>query len=164
MNVDLRSTFFYLTGIVLSVLLPVSCTVPSSDGPTAITKVNPYHFNTALIPKTDDRMIRFEHLHRAYGAIDVADLKARFGNYFTVYWKTDQRDIPATVRLDYRQANTGPKILTTEIVVSSPKRKNSTEFQIVGDDYATNGPVTQWKASIVQNGTVITEYRSFLWK
>lgn len=164
MNAAYRNTLIFSAGILFSSLLPVACTVPSSPGPVAITKVNPYHLNNAARVSTSDSMVRFEKSRLLYGAVDSDDLREKFGNYYTVFWKTDQPGVPATIQLQYRQARTGPKVLTKEIVVSSPKRKNTTPFEVVGSDYETNGPVTQWKAAIVQNGTIVTEYRSFLWK
>ena len=164
MNVAFRKALFSFPGVILCSLLVCSCTVPSSEGPTAITKVNPYHLFPGSYQRTDDPMVDFEYRRRIRGAVTSQDRHDRYGHYITVFWKTDQRDVPITIRLNYRQGATGPKIITKEIDVPSPKRKNETEFRIVGDEYATNGPVTQWKASIVQNGEVITEYRSFLWK
>lgn len=149
---------------LMCVMCSVSCTVPSSSGPVAITKVNPYHLADASRVATEDPMISFEKTRLLYGAVDSDDLKERYGNYFTVFWKTDQPGVPATIRLEYRQANTGPKIFRQEMEVASPKRKNATHLKVTGDDYETNGVVTQWKASIVQRGEVVTEYRSFLWK
>ena len=164
MNVAYKNALIFSVGLSLSLSLLASCTVPSSTGAVAITKVNPYHLKDSKREATVDPMIRFEKERRLRGAIDRIDRKEIYGNYYTVYWKTDQPGIPATIRLEYRQARTGPQILTQEIVVSSPKKKNTTHLKIVGDDYETNGQVTQWKASIVQNGAVITEYKSFLWK
>ncbi len=164
MKAAYRNAFILSAGLLVSFLLPAACTVPSSSGPVAITKVNPYHLQDATWVATADPMARFEKPRHLHGAIDETDRKERYGNYYTIFWKTDQPGTPATIRLEYRQARTGPKVLTREIAVPSPKRKNTTEFKVVGVDYETNGPVTQWKASIVQNGVVITEYRSFMWK
>ena len=73
-------------------------------------------------------MIQFEKTRHLYGAIDSEGYQERFGNYYTVFWKTDQPEVPATIQLDYRQAKTGPKILTKEVTVASPKSKNATKF------------------------------------
>lgn len=158
--------FRNLPSVVLAVsaLTFSSCTVPSSTGPEAITKVNPYHLKSAALERTDDPMIRFEQKRLLHGAVDAAEMKTRFGNYYTVFWETDQVGVPTTIRLNYRQAKTGPMVLTKEIEVQSPKKKNTTKFEIVGDDYQENGQVTMWKASIVRNGEVITEYLSYAWK
>ena len=164
MKVAYRNAIIFSAGVCLLLFLPAACTVPSSSGPVAITKVNPYHLKDANAEDTVDPMIRFEKDRHLRGAVDSADLEEIYGNYYTVFWKTDKPGVPATIRLDYRQARTGPQILTREIQVSSPKKKNATHLKIIGSDHKTNGAVTQWKASIIQNGAVITEYKSFLWQ
>ena len=139
-----------------------SCTTPSS-GPVAITKVNPYHLQTAKVIKSEDPMIKFEQKRRLYGSIEEIERKDLYGNYFTIFWKSKARS-PATVRFEYRQGGTGPTIHVQEMVVDEPKHSNTTEFRIVGDDYHENGKVTQWKASVVENGSVVAEYKSYLWQ
>jgi hypothetical protein len=129
----------------------------------AITKVNPYHLQPGPIVKTDDRMIVFEERRHLYGAVDAAERRELYGNYFTVFWKTETR-APATVRLEYRQGSTGLAIHTQEVVVDAPKRTNETKFQVIGDDYHKKGKVTQWRATVVENGTVVAEYKSYLWQ
>lgn len=139
-----------------------SCTVKTG---TQILKVNPFHLQPGVHkPRTDEKMIDFEHRRKIYGAVDSVDFRDRYGNYFTVHWRTERRDLPVTIRLQYRQATTGPKIFAEEQVVEAPKRTNTTNFEIIGDDYAERGAVTQWKASILQNGAVVDEFKSFLWK
>lgn len=108
-------------------------------------------------------MIEFEHRRHLWGAIEASDRRDLMGNYFTIFWKTKTKN-PATVRFEYRQGKTGYDIKTQEEYVASPKHSNVTKFQVTGDDYWDNGKVTQWKASVVENGTVVAEYKSFLWK
>lgn len=150
---------FFFLGIFC---LISSCATPSS-GPVRITKVNPYHLNSARLYQTDDEMIRFEQRHYLYGAVDGQDIKDRYGNYFTIFWATKTKQ-PVTVRLEYRQGSTASQIHALEVVVNKPKSRNETKFQITGDDYKKNGKVTQWKASIVDQGTVVAEYKSYLWQ
>jgi hypothetical protein len=142
--------------------LLAGCTTPSG-GPVAITKVNPYHLQSGPIVKTEDRMIEFEHRRHLHGAVEASERRDLYGNYFTVFWKTETR-APVTVRFEYRQGSTGLAIHTKEVVVDAPKRTNETQFEIVGDDYHQNGKVTQWRATVVENGTVVAEYKSYLWQ
>jgi len=135
----------------------------SASGPVAITKVNPYHLSSATILETEDPMIAFEQRRHLRGAIESADYTERYGNYFTVFW-TSKTKAPAVVRLEYRQGRTGLKTLVKEVEVAAPKGSNTTKFQITGDDYRENGKVTQWKASIVEDGAVVAEYKSYLWQ
>ena len=138
-----------------------SCTVRTGGH---ITKVNPYHLQPGRAPVTEDQMIDFEYRRKVHGAVNAKDFHERYGNYYAVYWKAENRNVPATVRLQYRQARTGPKIFILEKTVANPNRNNTTKFEIIGDTYCENGAVTQWKASIVQEGKVVDECKSFLWK
>jgi len=152
----------YFVPIFAGALL-VGCTVPTS-GPVTITKVNPFHLNSETQSVSAvDPMLEFEPRHLLHGAVDIQDHKDRYGHYYTVFWKSENR-APATVRLDYRQGATESQILSKEIEVPSPKRKNTTKFQITGDEYSSGGKVTQWKVTILEGETVVAEYKSFLWK
>lgn len=134
-----------------------------SDGPVTITKVNPYHLKPGPTPESEDEMIIHEHRRLLHGAINTEDFQERMGNYFTIFWTSKDR-VPATVRLEYCQATTGPKVYTREIRVDSPKRKNVTKLQIIGTEYQDLGKVTQWRASVIENGAEVAEFRSFLWR
>ncbi|MEM6278980.1 MAG: hypothetical protein AAF733_05845 [Verrucomicrobiota bacterium] len=146
----------------LATLLLSGC-VTTSDGPVTITKVNPYHLQPGPITRSEDEMIVHEHRRLLHGAVDSAEYKERMGNYFTIFW-TSKNQVPATVRFEYCQATTGPKVYTREIRVDSPKRKNVTKFEVTGTEYEDLGKVTQWRASIVENGAEAAEFRSYLWR
>lgn len=108
-------------------------------------------------------MLEFEPRRLLHGAVTVEDHEDRYGYYFTIFWTSETRS-PATVRLEYRQGATGSQILRKEVEVSAPRKKNTTEVQIIGDEYAEGGKVTQWKVTILEAGTKVAEYKSFLWK
>lgn len=150
---------FFLAGLCC---LPCGCSTTSS-GPVAITKVNPYHLQPGPIIRTEDRMIEFEQKRHLYGAVENAELRERYGNHFSVFWKTESR-APVTVRLEYRLGRTGLLVHSQEVVVSSPKHSNVTHFEVTGETYREKGKVTQWKASILQGGSVVAEYKSYLWQ
>lgn len=162
LRMTLSPKIHFVLFLLGAALLATACTTTDS-GPVAITKVNPYHLTEAQLVKTEDEMIKFEHRRHIYGNVDAADLREHKGYYYTVFWNSKNK-APATVRFDYRQGATGPEIHTKEIQVSDPKRRNATRFEIVGTEYQKLGRVTQWKASIIENGTVVAEYKSFLWK
>ncbi len=142
-------------------LLLTGCTTTGS-GPVAITKVNPYHVQNGPFVQTEDPMLDFDQRRAIYGAIDSAEKSELLGNYFTIFWNTETK-APATVRFEYRQGSTGLKVHTQEVAVSEPRRSNVTKFEVTGDTYERDGKVTQWRASIVENGTVVAEYKSYLW-
>lgn len=144
--------FLFLTGCATS-----------GSGPVTITKVNPYHMHGQSHVRTEDQMIDFEQRRYRHGAVENVEIRERYGNYFTIFWKSETK-APATVRLEYRQGRTGLKVHSQEVAVATPKRRNVTKLEVTGDDYHRDGKVTQWKASIVENGTVVAEYKSYLWQ
>ena len=133
------------------------------EGSVVVTKVNPYHFTSERQIRTDDPMVDFEYRRIAHGQIDNVERRERLGNYYSVFWNTKTKN-PATVKIEYRQGKTGPKIYSKETFVADPGRTNVTKFEVVGDEYHRLGKVTQWKVSIVEDGVVVSEYKSFLWQ
>ena len=147
----------------LGIFFLLSGCVTTNSGPVAITKVNPYHYQPGPRTVTENDMIDFEQQRYEFGAVEYSESVERFGNYYTIFWKTESKE-PVTVRLDYRQGSTGATVHSKEIAVSKPGRSNTTKFKIVGDEYQTKGKETQWKASIIQGGTTVAEYKSYLWQ
>lgn len=147
----------FLTGT----LLLTSCASRTGHG---ISKVNPYHLSPTFRPATTEAMIDFEYRRKLRGAVNASDRDDRWGNYFTVYWSVEDKSQPVTVQLYYRQAHGGPQIFLQEKEIENVGLKNSTEFEIIGEDYSEGGAVTQWKASISQNGSVVDEFKSYLWQ
>ncbi len=143
----------------------VSCASNSSGGGVAtITKVNPYHLQPGQRIETDDRMISFEQRHHYHGAVTAEDFVGKFGHYYTVFWKTDAKGSDFTVKLEYTHANTGPTIHVKEVSVPAAKARNTTKFEVIGQEYSQNGPVTSFKVSLISGGATVAESRSFLWK
>jgi hypothetical protein len=160
-----RPTRLFLTlALPLVAQLTVSCSSTDSGGVAQITKVNPYHLKPGQWIQTDDQMIAFEQRRHLHGAVTTEDYATKFGHYFTIFWKTSAKGSPVTVKLEYLQAKTGPTVHVKETEVASPKSRNTTEITVVGEDYAKNGPVLAWKATLVSGGQVLGEYKSFQWK
>ncbi|MEM7699060.1 MAG: hypothetical protein AAF236_11720 [Verrucomicrobiota bacterium] len=150
-------------GLVALAFSLAGCTTPQGNGSVMITKVNPYHLSPGNYVSSEDPMIVHEYRSKLRGAIDGDDYRDRYGYYFSVFWKSETR-APATVRLDYRLAKTGPRIHTLETDVGAPEKKNVTKFEVVGEEYAIDGTVTQWRVTILEGGVEVAEYKSFLWK
>lgn len=151
-----------LAALTLTALFQSGCTTGSS-GPVTITKVNPYHLQSNAFIRSEDEMIVHEQRRYLHGAVDSAEIRERYGNYFTIFWNSSNR-APATVKFEYCQASTGPQVYSKEVSVNSPKRKNVTKLEITGEEYNRLGKVTQWRASVLENGVEVAEYRSFLWQ
>lgn len=146
-------------------LLLASCTTESVGTGATILKVNPYHLDDAFKPITAaDPSLRFERESILHGAISIEERRALQGNYFTIFWKAEDRSQPAKVVLEYRQKNTGLTVKKLEQEVADVGRKNTTKFSLIGEDYVTNGPVTSWRASIVRGKETLVDYKSYLWE
>ena len=146
-------------------LLLASCSTKQVGAGATITKVNPYHLADAFdVITASDPSLRFERDALLHGAISVAERRERQGDYFTIFWKAEDRTQPLTVRLEYRQKNTGLKVKTIEQEVTDIHRKNTTKFNFIGNEYVTNGPVTSWRASIVRGKDSLVDYKSYLWE
>lgn len=111
-----------------------------------------------------DRAIAFERRHRLHGAVTGDDIKARTGNYYTVFWSVADTSQPVTLRFLYRQATTGPKIHTIEQTVEHPKSSNISEFHILGEAYEKQGKVLAWQLQLRRGNQVLASRNSYLWK
>lgn len=141
-----------------------SCnTIPKGSG-GSITKVTAYKLDPSTNPRIADPALRFERRYRLYGAVTKAQQFEREGQYTTVFWKAVDRSQPVTVRYEYRQRETGMKVHSLEQEVTDVRRSNATEFQIVGEAFRTNGPVTAWRATLLRGKEQLGSADSFLWK
>ncbi len=146
-------------------LLLANCSTKQVGAGATITKVNPYHLTDAFRPITaTDPSIRFERDVLLHGAISTEERREREGDYFTIFWKAEDRTQPVKVRLEYRQKNSGLAVKTIEQEVTEVHRNNTTKFSFIGSEYVTNGPVTSWRASIVRGKDTLVDYKSYLWE
>ncbi|NOX99176.1 MAG: hypothetical protein GXP30_05515 [Verrucomicrobia bacterium] len=159
----LSGTLTLLAGAVM-LLSNTSCATSSDRSPSAITKVKYFHLDPVNRVRTFDRMISFDQGYHRYGAVDNQQLQEKTGHYYSVFWKTEDRTANVKLRMDYRHQSTGPKEYSFEIDVDKIRRRNVTKFAVVGEDYLTLGPVTAWKITLMVNGEIAGENKSFLWK
>jgi len=146
-------------------LLLSSCSTKVVGNGGTITKVNPYHLNDAKgNQNVADPSLAFERNRLLHGAITNIEQELRKGDYYTIFWKVEDRSQPVTVRFEYRQQASGIAIKSLETEVTKVKRDNTTHFSIIGEDHYVNGPVTAWRASLVRGKEVIVSYNSYLWE
>ncbi|MBA3273088.1 MAG: hypothetical protein H0T11_04350 [Chthoniobacterales bacterium] len=110
-----------------------------------------------------DPAIWFEGAYRLYGAVTVLDQRRRFGHYFDFFWKA-KRDAAVTVRLEYRQQNLRSFVQAREVVYPHARGSHKTEFQVIGDDFFADGRITSWRCLLIENGRIVAEDKSFLWR
>ncbi|MEM7146191.1 MAG: hypothetical protein AAF591_13720 [Verrucomicrobiota bacterium] len=151
----------------LAIAVAATTLIPgAAHAETKITKVKKYHLtkDAAKYRGAIDEMITFERKYRLWGAVTNEEEAARHGQYFTFMWKTKDKTSPATLRFEYRQQATNAEVLVKEIEVGKVKGLNSTDVNIVGDEYATNGQVMSWRATILRGGQPVASAQSFLWE
>ena len=128
-----------------------------------ITKVKYEWLNLGTRFRTEDPMIKFERKYLLWGAYTREDYYARVGKYYTISWRSEDRSPGLVVRFEYRQANTEDEVHVKEVTVDKVKRRNSTDFEVIGEEYKEKGNVLAWRVSLVRNGEVVATSESFLW-
>jgi hypothetical protein len=112
---------------------------------------------------TKDLMITFERQHRIWGALDGSDYLARTGQYFTFFWRAKRR-ANLTIRLEYRQTNLKNYVQARELNYPEAKGSHTSEFAIVGTDYENDGPITSWRAILIENRKIVALLQSRTWQ
>jgi hypothetical protein len=110
-----------------------------------------------------DASITFERQYRLFGAVTRLDEHQRFGDYFDFFWRT-RRLAPITVRLEYRQEKLHAHVQAQEVQYGTVHGNLRTSFKVVGDDYFDNGRVIAWRCLLIENGVIVAENRSYLWR
>src|SRR3984893_16534814 len=124
--------------------------------------------NAVIVPgatpiPTKDLMVDFERKHRLWGALDGADVSARTGQYFTFFWRA-KRPADITIRLEYRQANLKNYVQGRELNYPNAKGSHTSEFAILGNDYETDGPITSWRAILIEGRKIVALLQSRNWQ
>jgi hypothetical protein len=112
---------------------------------------------------TKDLMVDFERKHRLWGALDSSDVSARTGQYFTFFWRAKRR-ANLTFRLEYRQAFLKNYVQARELNYSNAEGSHTSEFAIVGNDYETDGPITSWRAILIEDRKIVALLQSRTWQ
>jgi hypothetical protein len=110
-----------------------------------------------------DRSITFERQYRLFGAVTQLDQRQRYGDYFDFFWHT-KRTAGVTVRLEYQQENLHSFVQARERYYPQARGNMKTEFAIIGDDYLDDGRVLAWRCLLIENGHIVAENRSYLWR
>ena len=145
---------------VLAVAALSSC----ASKPQGFSKVKIYRLNPTARITAVDPSIPFEQQHLLYGAVSREDRDARRGNYYSFFWKADDRTQPVRLRFEYRQSLTRSAVKRQEIDITDVNRNNITKIQVTGADYQTNGKILSWRASLIQGGKEIASTQSFMWQ
>jgi len=132
------------------------------DQTVSLNKIYTFRNDRALKP-TGNPMLDYEKKYWDYGAILQKDIQAKQGNIFVINWQNDGSPGDFTVRLDYRQANTRERVMTKTQEYKNFGGYEKTVIQVVGDDYLRGGVVNSWRISIVRDGKIVAQEKSFIW-
>jgi len=114
-------------------------------------------------PAKDNAMLVYEAKYWNHGAVLEKDKQAKKGNIFVINWQNDGRPENLTVRLDYRQANTRERVMTKTQEYKNFEGYEKTVIKVTGDDYLRGGVVNSWRISIVRDGKIVAQEKSFIW-
>lgn len=112
---------------------------------------------------TGNPMLDFEKKYWDHGAVLKKDVEGRQGNIFVINWQNDGAPSDFIVRLDYRQANTRERVMTKTERYQNFDGYEKTVIKVVGDDYLRGGVVNSWRISIVRDGKIVAQEKSFIW-
>ena len=127
-----------------------------------IRTLNQQKFNQIPLSNRDE-VRQFQRRWMNYGALSVEEQREREGTYFDIFWRA-RRPADITVRFEYRQAKTGNAVFAKETFVPQARGTVKSSFSVIGDDFQWNGPVTQWRCLLIENGRIVGFTQSFLWK
>ena len=134
------------------------------DESVSLNKIYTYRNDPKIKQKaTGNPMLDYEPKYWDHGAILSKDIQDRQGNYFVINWNNDGSPGDFTVRLDYRQANTRERVMTKTEEYKGFGGYEKTVIKVVGDDYLRGGVVNSWRISIVRDGKIVAQEKSFIW-
>lgn len=110
-----------------------------------------------------DPSIGFEGSYRLFGAVTMLDQQRRWGHYFDFFWR-GKRDAEITVRLEYQQEKLRSFTQAREVVYPHARGHHKTSFTILGEDFFNDGRVIAWRCLLIENGKIVAQDRSFLWR
>ena len=107
--------------------------------------------------------IGWEAGYLLHGAVSGLEFRRRFGHYMDFFWRV-KRPANVTVRLEYRQEKLRQFTQAREVSYQNVRGSRKTAFRIIGDDFFTDGRVLAWRCLLIENGRIVAEDRSFLWR
>jgi len=113
--------------------------------------------------RTADQTVNFERARITHGAVESFEIRQRFGNYFTFFWRT-RTGSDVTFRLEYRQSELGNQVLAQERYYPAARGSFESEFQVTGDDYLEFGRVTAWRAILIVDSKIVALQQSHNWR
>ncbi len=135
------------------------------DPAFAFRKIKQYFLDPAALAQRGpiDASVAFEKSYRFYGAVTALDQRQRYGNYYDFFWRA-ARPAEVTVRFEYRQEKLHALVQAREIRYPNGRGAHESSFAVIGDDFADDGRVIAWRATLIVEGRVVALKRSYLWE
>ena len=113
---------------------------------------------------SEDQNLAFERRRLLYGAVTPSDQRARYGDYYTFFWRA-RRSGHFTIRLEYRQQKLGAFVQAREVDYPAGAGSHITRFALNGDDYVEQGRVSAWRLVVVEDHRrIVALKQSYLWR
>lgn len=107
------------------------------------------------------------HLRAKYQMALSKSRSNQYGMRFNIRWGGKGEVLPtALIRLEIRGIMGNEPTQKTVTFTYNDFRRGTqwSEIDILGDDFASLGQITAWRASLISDGQVLAEKRSFLWR
>jgi len=132
------------------------------DESVSLNKIYTFR-NDRSLQTTGNPMLDYEKKYWDHGAILQKEIQGKQGNIFVINWNNDGAPGDFIVRLDYRQATTRERVMTKTEEYKNFDGYEKTVIKVVGDDYLRGGVVNSWRISIVRDGKIVAQEKSFIW-
>jgi hypothetical protein len=133
------------------------------DPAVSIRKIYDFLNDQDKTPVGDSKALAYEFKYFDHGAITESQKLSRKGQYYVVSWANKGPAADYVLRIDYRQALTRDKIYTMEIPFAQAKGSYKGTFSVTGKSYLEYGAVHSWRISVVRDGRIVAQERSFVW-
>ena len=149
--------------LLFSAIFLTGCAAPKEDFSFRKTQLFVHDTQLARQQKGGHAMIDFERERMDFGTVTAAEREAKEGHYLNFWWRA-RRTADITVRLEYRQQNTGDRVHVQEVKIAQARGTVETRFRVMGDEYRKGGRIIAWRARLLKDGEAVAETRSFLWE
>jgi hypothetical protein len=133
------------------------------DAKVKLKKIYDFLNDPAKTATGGHKELEYEFKYFNHGAVTQAQRESRKGHYYVVNWSQGGAAEALTLRFDYRQQNTRDKVNTVEIPYPQARGSLKGTFAVTGESYRTHGDVISWRISVVRNGKIVAEQKSFVW-
>lgn len=134
-----------------------------ADAQVRIRKVYDFLNDPKKTSPGSSKGLAYEFKYFNHGAITSTQQRSRLGQYFVVTWSNAGAAADYVLRLDYRQAASRDQVRTLEIPYKKARGTFKGTFSVTGDQYLEFGDIHSWRISVVRDGRIVAQERSFVW-